>query len=394
MAMNLEGIKVVELTHWVAGPLCGQILGEWGADVVHVERAGVGDATRANGPFVNGESLYYRTFNRDKRSVTLDVARPEGLEVLFQLIEKADVFVSNYMPNYLKKIGITYETVKARNPKAVVCFISGYGLYGRYKDKKAFDMVMQAMSGQMACNGEPDGIPYKTGTITGDYNGAYQAVQGILIGLLGRERSGEGCLVDIAIDDALICGLEWRIPEYRLTGKTSLRTGNRRPTVSPCNLYRTQDGYVYISCSSQRMYEKFCDLIGDPRMQDECFATSTLRVANADALDAIIEEWLADKTVTWTVSAMEKAGVPCGPLNTPEDLARDDYVDEKDLVFEVDDPVLGRIPTMGTPIKMNRGYRTEHMGAPTLGQHNEAVYGEWLSWGPDKLKELSESGII
>lgn len=394
MSMNLEGIRVIELTHWVAGPLAGQIMGEWGADVIHVERAGAGDVTRGNGPFYNGESLYYRTFNRDKRSISLDITRAEGLEILLQLIKAADVFITNYTASFLEKCGLTYDLIKAHNPKVVACYISGFGLMGRHKDKKALDMVMQAMSGQMACNGEPEGLPYKTGTITGDYNGAYQAIQGILIALLGRERTGKGQLVDVAITDALICGLEWRIPEYRLTGKTSLRTGNRRPTVSPCNLYPTKDGYVYIAASSQKMYEKLVALIGDERLKDERFATNTLRVANVEELEELILEWLKNKPSSWVVTALEKAGIPSGPLNTPVDLANGDYVDEKELVIQVDDPVLGKIPAMGTPIKMLSGYRTEHTGAPKLGQHNAEVYHALLGWNDEKLKAMSEAGII
>lgn len=394
MAMNLEGIRVVEFTHWVAGPLTGQILGEWGADVIHVERVGTGDVTRGNGPFHEGESLYYRAFNRDKRSITLDIGKPEGLETLLQLIEQADVFLTNFQVSFLHKCGLTYELIKARNPKIVACYISGFGLTGRYKDKKALDMVMQAMSGQMACNGEPDGIPLKTGTISGDYNGAYQAVQGITIALLGRERTGEGQLVDIAITDALICGLEWRIPEYRLTGKTTLRTGNRRPTVAPCNLYATKDGYVYIAASSQKMYEKLVALIGDNRLKEERFSNNAQRVANVEALESLILEWLKDKPSAEVVPALEEAGVPSGPLYTPIDLANDNYVDEKELVIQVEDPVLGTIPMMGSPIKMASGYRTTHTGAPKLGQHNAEVYREFLGWNDEKLKKMAEAGVI
>ena len=394
MSMNLEGLRVIELTHWVAGPLAGQILGEWGADVIHVERAGTGDVTRGNGPFYQGESLYYGSFNRDKRSISLDITKSEGLEILLQLIETADVFITNYTASYLERCGLNYDVIKARNPKVIACYISAFGLYGRYKDKKALDMVMQAMSGQMACNGDPDGIPFKTGTITGDYNGAYQAVQGILIALWGREHTGEGQLVDVAITDALICGLEWRIVEQRLTGKTCLRTGNRRPTVAPCNLYPAKDGYVYIAASSQKMYEGLARLIGDERLNDERFANNTLRVQNVEELEAIICSWLKDKSCDWLVPMLEKAGVPNGPLNTPMDLANGDYVDEKDLVIEVEDPVLGKIPMMGTPIKMSSGYRSEHRGAPKLGQHNREIYQGLLNWSDEKLHEMAEAGLI
>lgn len=394
MSMNLEGIRVVELTHWVAGPLTGQILGEWGADVVHVERAGAGDVTRGNGPFYKGESLYYRAFNRDKRSVTLNVGTPDGHEIMMQLLEKADVFVTNYTASFLKKNGLTYEEVKARNPGIIYCCISGFGLTGRYKDNKALDMVMQAMSGQMACNGEPDGIPYKTGTISGDYNGAYQAVQGILIALLGKQRTGQGQLIDISITAALICGLEWRIPEYRLTGKTSLRTGNRRPTVAPCNLYATKDGYVYIAASSQKMYEKLVELIGDKQMLDERFSDNAHRIANIEELEQIILNWLSDKETLPIVDVLQAAGIPSGPLFTPMDLANDTYVDEQQIVIPVDDPVLGTIPAMGTPIKMTSGYRSEHRGAPALGQHNSEIYREVLGWDDAKLTEMKEAGII
>ncbi len=394
MSMNLEGIRVVELTHWVAGPVAGQILGEWGADVIHVERAGVGDVTRTNGPFYKGESLYYRVFNRDKRSVTLDITKPEGLETILKMIEKSDVFLTNYRVAFLEKCGLTYEKIKERNPKIIACYISGFGLYGRYKDKKALDMVMQAMSGLMDCTGDPDGHPQKIGTIIGDYIGGYQAALGISIALLGRERTGKGQLVDIAITDALICGLEWRIPEYRLTGKTTERTGNRRPTVAPCNLYKTKDSYIYIAAASQKMFEKLSELIGDKRLHSPEFANNTLRIQNVEKLDAIVSEWLKDKTRAQALDMVEKAGVPNGPLLSPADLANDDYVDEKGVVFEIDDPVLGKIPTMGTPIKMGSGYRTNHIAPPTLGQHNREVYEEYLGWDATKVDEMKKAGII
>lgn len=394
MGMNLEEIRVVELTHWVAGPVAGQILGEWGADVIHVERAGSGDVTRMNGPFYKKESLYYRSFNRDKRSVTLDISKPEGLEAILEMIEKSDVFLTNYRVAFLEKCGLTYERIKERNPRAVACYISGFGLYGRYKDKKALDMVIQAMSGVMACTGDPDGRPVKVGTIIGDYIGGYQAALGILIALLGRERTGKGQLVDIAITDALICGLEWRIPEYRLTGKTTERTGNRRPTIAPCNLYTTRDGYVYIAAASQSMFDRLAELIGDERLKTQAFSKNSLRVANVEELDGIISGWLKEKTKAEAVELLEKAGVPSGPLVTPADLANGDYVDEKKLVIEVNDPMVGSIPLMGSPIKMGSGYRDRHMAPPTLGQHNGEVYREYLGWDGEKLDSMRKEGVI
>lgn len=393
--MNLSGIRVIEFTHWVAGPLAGQILGEWGADVIHVERVGTGDVTRENGPFYKGQSLYYRAFNRDKRSVTLDVSRPDGRETLFRLIEQSDVFLTNYTAHFLEKYGITYEALKARKSDLIACFLSGFGLTGRYREKKGFDMTMQAMSGLMALTGEPDGSPTKIGTIMGDYIGGYQAVIGILTALQGRNRTGQGQLIDVAITDSLIAGLEWRITECRLTGSTAGRTGNRRPTVAPCNLYRTTDGYIYIAASSQGLFERLARLIGDPRLQDEKFSSNKLRVANVEELDQIVQEWVGQYSKAEADEILEKAEIPSGLLQTPEDLAGDTYVDEKDLVVKVKDAALGEeIPLMGSPIRMSWGYRKAHIAPPLLGQHNREVYEELLGWDEAEQECRRRAGVI
>ena len=395
MDTNLQGIRVVELTHWVAGPLAGQILGEWGADVIHVERKGSGDVSRSIAPFYKGKSLYYRAFNRDKRSLSLDVTAEAGRKLLFRLLKEADVFITNYSTEFLEKHGLTWEIVHRECPRLIACYITGFGLTGPLSRKKSLDMVMQAMSGQMACTGEPDGIPYKTGTITADYSGAYQAVIGILTALLGRQRTGEGRLIDVGITDVMISALEWRIPEYRLTGKTTLRTGNRRPSTHPNNLYRAADGYLYIAASNQKMYERLCEVIGDPRMKEPRFAENPGRVANADALDAIIAEWTGGRSREELLGLLEQAGLPCGPLNTPADLAEGSYVDEKQLVMPLyDEELQETIPYMNTAIKMDAGARECHRAAPPLGADTDEVLKEVLSLSEEEISELKRQGAV
>lgn len=394
MQMNLQGIRVLELAHWISGPLAGQILGEWGADVIKVERPGTGDITRSNFPKFKDESLYYRTFNRDKKSITLDTTSPEGREAFFQLIEQSDVLLTNFTTSFLEKVGITYETVRERNPKIVACFITGFGRTGKYKDKKALDMVMQAMSGLMSVTGEEGGRPLKVGTVIGDYIGAYQAVIGCLIGLLGRSIHGEGQMVDLGITDCLISGLEWRFTEQLLTGATSGKTGNRRANSGPSNLYEAQDGYVYIAANGQNLYDRLCEGIGDPELLDPMFANNDLRTRNYRALDEIIQRWVASMNQDEICGRLNQMGIPNGPVLSVQDLLKDSYLKDREMIVEVDDPVIGKLPLMQSPIKMSGGYRREHIAPPILGADNRAVYGGLLGWDEEKLENMRQKKII
>ena len=391
--MNLEGLRVLELAHWIAGPLAGQILGEWGAEVIKVERPKTGDITRANFPKYKGESLYYRTFNRDKKSITLDISSQEGKAVFFELVSQCDVLISNFTTSYLNKIGITYEELKKHNSNLIVCFISGFGRTGPYKDKKALDMVMQAMSGLMSMCGEENSRPLKVGTVIGDYIGAYQAVISVLIALEGRRRTGHGTMIDLGITDCIISSLEWRFTDYLLNGVSVKQTGNRRANSGPSDLYQTMDGYVYIAANGQNLYEKLCQGIGDERMKDDKFATNDLRVENHEELDGIIQGWAGKMTNNDLCAFLDQLGIPNAPVMSVEDLVRDPYLKERELLLNIEDPVLGEIPLMASPIKMEGG-RKDHLPPPLLGQDNKEVYNGLLGMDEQRMQKLKESGLI
>jgi len=392
----LEGIRVLDISRVLAGPFCCMLLGDMGADVVKVERVGRGDDVRSVGDKVGGESLYYLMMNRNKRGVTLDFRDPRGIALLKDLVRETDVLVENFRAGTMEKMGCSYEVLREINPRLVMASISGFGQDGPYRDFAAFDMIAQAMSGLMDLTGEPDRAPVTTGTFLVDYASGLYAAIGILGALRARDASGVGQHVDVALLDTAVSFLVTAIPEYLLLGKTMTRRGNRDRYAAPANLFEARDGrYVFIASATDSLFPRLLDVMGRRDVLDDPrFATNEARMQHVEESEAMLTDWVAERTADEVVELVRGAGLPCAKVATIDEVVEDPQLKHREMLVELDHPTAGRVPMHGLNVHFSETRQQIRRPPPTLGQHNEEVYGEWLGLGPGRVAELKTSGVI
>ncbi len=396
MQPPLEGIKVLDVSRVLAGPYCCMLLGDMGADVVKVERVGRGDDVRSVGDKVGGESLYYMMMNRNKRGVTLDFRNPRGIELLKSLVREADVLVENFRAGTMEKMGCGYDVLKEINPRLVMASISGFGQDGPYADYACFDMIAQAMGGLMDLTGEPGRPPVTTGTFLVDYASGIYAAFGILGALRARDATGEGQHVDVALLDTAVSFLITAIPEYLLLGKKMTRRGNRDRYAAPSNLFEARDGrFVYIASATDSLFPRLLEVIGLTEMlQDPRFVTNETRMRNVEASEAVLSEWVSERTADEVVDLVRGAGLPCAKVATIDEVVEDPQVRHRDMLVEIDHPTVGRFPMHGLNIHYSGSQQSIRRPPPLLGQHNQEVYEEWLGLDADAISGLAEDGVI
>ncbi|MDE0207917.1 MAG: CoA transferase, partial [Candidatus Tectomicrobia bacterium] len=310
MTQPLHGIKVLDLTRVLAGPYCTMLLSDMGADVVKVERPGAGDDTRAYGPpFMNGESAYFMSVNRNKRSLTLNLKHAEGLKILGRLIGAADVLVENFRPGTMESFGYGYESAREVNPRLIFCSISGFGHTGPKSALPGYDLIIQGEGGVSSLTGSPDGPPYKVGTSPADVVAGMMGFQGILLSLLARQQSGCGQKVDIGMLDCQVAMLTYQAGIYFATGESPARMGNQHPTITPYETYRCEDGYINLACGNDSMWRAFCGALGrEEWTEDARFATNADRVQHRTQLQAILEPVMQQKTTREWVDTLQRHG--------------------------------------------------------------------------------------
>ncbi len=391
----LSGIRVVDLTRVMAGPFCTMLLGDLGADVVKIERPGTGDDTRSWGPpFIDGISAYYLCVNRNKRSVTLDLKHPAGQEILWRLIERADVLVENFSPGTVERLGFGYERVRERRPEIVYCSISGFGQTGPGKDRTAYDQIVQGMSGLMSVTGFPDGEPTRFGVPIADIGAGMFAAYAIVAALFHRLRTGEGQYIDTSMLGGQVALLTYQAGIYFATGETPRRTGNAHPIVAPYQTFRTGDGYVNIAAGNDAMFARLCRALGlDHLVSDPRFATNAGRITNLPALVEAIESVLAKYRTAEVVALLDAAEVPCGPIYTVPEVFADPQVQHLELRQRVPHPVLGEVDQLGFPYRFSASPASIRRHPPLLGEHTEEVLGE-LGFSSAEIAELRRSGAV
>lgn len=393
MSGSLNGIKVIDLTRVLAGPFCTMILGDLGADVIKIE-APEGDEARNFGPFVKGESAYFMSINRNKRSMVLNLKDPRGREILKELVRQADVLVENFRPGTTAKLGISYEELYPLNPRLIYASCSGFGQTGPYRGRPAYDIIIQAMGGIMSITGQPGGEPTRVGASIGDITAALFTVIGILAALAERERSGKGQYIDISMLDCQVAILENAIARYSVAGEVPKPIGNRHPSITPFTTLRTRDGYIVIAVGNDNLWRKFCeavkrpDLIDDPR-----FKTNPLRTQNWDELYPILCSIFSEYTSEEALAVMEAAGVPCGPLQDVGQVFHDPQIRHREMVLPIEHPVAGSLWMAGTPLKLSRTPGKIARPAPTLGRDTYAILRE-MGYSESQLKELEAEGVI
>jgi crotonobetainyl-CoA:carnitine CoA-transferase CaiB-like acyl-CoA transferase len=386
----LAGLKVLDLSRVLAGPWAGQLLADLGADVVKVERPGSGDDTRAWGPpwlpgedGAPGEAAYYLAANRNKRSVAIDIATPEGQALARRLAEKADVVLENFKVGGLAQYGLDYASLQAVNPRLVYCSITGFGQDGPYAQRAGYDFLIQGMGGLMSLTGRPDGEPgggpMKVGVALTDVMTGLYASNAVLAALAWRERSGEGQHIDLALLDVQVAVLANQAANYLVGGVAPKRMGNAHPNIVPYQEFATADGYMIVAVGNDTQFRKLCDVLGKAEWgADERYATNPQRVRHRAELVAGIHAVTVTRTTGEWVALMEGAGVPCGPINTLDKVFDDPQVQARGLRIEMPHPTAGSVPLVANPIRMSATPVAYDRAPPLLGEHTEEVLADWL----------------
>ncbi|MFN0039250.1 MAG: CaiB/BaiF CoA transferase family protein [Burkholderiales bacterium] len=392
----LEGVRVLDISRFIAGPYCAMLLGDMGADVIKVEPPGRGENSRTYAPFVNGESLYTLAFNRNKRSLTLDLRSDPGKKIFRDLLRKADVLVENYVPGTLEKMGFDWDTLHELNPRLIVTRISGFGQTGPLSRKPCFDVIAQSMSGLMEITGEADGRPTMAGTYVVDYStGMYGAI-GTLGALQARERTGKGQVVDVALFDAALSMLMTAIPEQMLLGRTMTRHGNRDRFGAPANTFPTRDGaWVHLAAAGEPMFAALVGAMGKPELaHDPRFRDNTARMENVDALERLVTEWTRTLTAQNLLDTLKAIGVPSAEVASVADLIDNPQLAHRGQIINMPHPKAGDIPMQGFSVHFgNSPMRLKHP-PPTLGQHSDEVLEEWLELTATQADGLRRQGVI
>ena len=392
MVKPLDGILVIDLSRVLAGPYCSMELADMGATVIKVEIPGSGDDTRAYGPpFLNGESTYFMSVNRNKKSMTLNLKHARGKEILRQLLEKGDVLVENFRPGTLDGLGFGYDAVHALNPKLIYCSISGFGQTGPYAQRPGYDLIAQAEGGVMSLTGEPDAAPIKVGLSFADITAGMNAFSGILLALLARQQTGEGQRIDVSLLDCQVSLLTYQAGIFFATGKNPERLGNKHPSITPYETFEARDGHIIIACGNQAFWEKFCKLAGlEELLADDRFTTMKKRVENRAALTPLVAAAVRTRTRQEWYALLEREGIPCGLIKSVAEVCTDPQVLARDMVARLNHPTAGPISVNGIPIKLSATPGEVKDPPPLLGQHTDEILAEVLGYTPDQIAEVRQ----
>ncbi len=391
----LAGLTVLDLTRVLSGPYCTMMLADMGARVIRVEQPGKGDDTRGWGPpFQNGESSYFLSVNRNKESITLNFKQPEGRAVLDKLIAEADVLVENFRPGALGRQGLDYASLSASRPDLVYCSISGFGQTGPRSSEPGYDAVMQGEGGLMSITGPAGGTPYRLGVAIADIVTGMFAAYGVAMGLLARERTGQGQHIDIGMLDSVAAVLTYQAGIYFATGQAPPRLGNQHPTIVPYETFSASDGDIVVAVGNDNLFIKFCGVIGTPALaEDERFATNAGRIENQDALRPLLAERIGTRTRADWLSALKTTGIPCGSVRDLAEVLTDSQLQERLMVLSVDHPKVGPMQVLGVPVKLASNPGGVRTPPPTLGQHTERILEE-LGYDAAARGALAEAKVI
>jgi crotonobetainyl-CoA:carnitine CoA-transferase CaiB-like acyl-CoA transferase len=403
----LGHIRVLDLSRVLAGPWCAQNLADLGADVIKIERPGCGDDTRAWGPPYakdadskdTGEAAYYLSANRGKRSVTVDIASPEGQALIRDLAREADVVLENYKVGQLKRYGLDYASLKSVKPDLVYCSITGFGQDGPYAHRAGYDFLIQGMGGLMSVTGErdelPGGGPQKAGVALTDLMTGMYATIAVLAALTHRDRTGEGQYIDMALLDTQVAMLANVGSNYLTSGKAPQRWGNAHANIVPYQTFACLDGHIIVAAGNDGQYQKFVEAGGRPELAaDPRFATNPQRVANRDLLVPLLAEMVATRGRAEWIAQLEAVGVPCGPINDVGEVFANEQVQARGMAVELAHPSAGKVTLVRSPMKMSATPATSDKAPPLLGQHTEEVLRDVLNRSGDEIAALRARGVV
>jgi crotonobetainyl-CoA:carnitine CoA-transferase CaiB-like acyl-CoA transferase len=396
----LRGLRVLDLTRVLAGPTCAQMLGDLGADIVKIEKPGSGDDTRGFAPpYVPGsqESAYFVGVNRNKKSVTLDIAQPAGQALLRRLLASCDILVENFKVGALARFGLGYDQLRAEFPGLIYCSITGFGQTGPYAARPGYDSLIQAMGGVMSLTGEPDGLPQKVGVPVADlFAGLYGCI-GILAALRHKERTGAGQQVDIGMLDTHVAWLANQGMNYLATGQDPPRLGNQHPNIVPYQVFPTEDGYVVVSIANDPTFRRFCDNFGLAALCDDPrFATNAARVGNRQLVTDTLTPLLRQHPTAWWMERLEGLKIGCGPINRLSEVFADPQVIARGMVVELPhaSAAEGHIKVIANPVRLSETPVDYRISPPTLGEHTAEVLSGLLGMDEAAIAALREQGVV
>lgn len=395
MMLPLENIKILDLTRVLAGPYCTMTLADLGAEVIKVEIPGQGDDSRAFGPYVENESAYFMSLNRSKESITLNLKQDKAKNILKQLVEKVDVIVENFKPGTMEKLGLGYDVLKEINPRIIYAASSGFGHYGPYSQRPAYDGVVQAMGGIMSITGQKDGEPTRVGPSVGDILAGLFTSIGILAAINKRNVDGVGAKIDVSMLDCQVAVLENALARYFVTGVSPKPEGNRHASIVPFEPFDTSDGKIMIAAGNDNLWRKLCHAVErDDLALDERFITNPLRNENYNDLRPLLATEIKKKTTDVWQNLFIERGVPSGPINNVEMVVKDKQVLARNMIQEVLHPVAGLMHLPGIPIKISDCDDNIRFSAPTLGQHTDVILTRYLGYTSEEIEMLRSENVI
>ncbi|MGB0631861.1 MAG: CaiB/BaiF CoA transferase family protein [Alphaproteobacteria bacterium] len=403
----LDHLRVLDMSRILAGPWCGQTFADLGAEVIKIERPGTGDDTRGWGPPFMADAdgketdtaAYFLSANRGKKSVTVDITKPEGQDIVRKLVAECDVLLENYKVGGLKKYGLDYNSLSKINSGLVYCSITGFGQTGPYSPRAGYDFLIQAMGGLMSVTGEaedkPGGGPQKIGVALSDILTGLYTVIGALSALAYRDKTGRGQHVDMALLDVTVASMANQAMNYLVAGKVPTTMGNAHPNIVPYEAYKAADHYIILAVGNDAQFRRFCEVAGRVDLADDArYATNRNRVGNRDVLGPILNGIIAARPRTFWLEELEKVGVPCGPINNLEQVFDDPHIQARGARQEVAHPEAGTLPTVANPIRMSESPIDYDRAPPMLGQHNEEVLRGLLGMDEITLSKLKDDGIV
>ncbi len=399
----LAGYRVLDLSRILAGPWATQMLADFGADVIKIERPGNGDDTRNWGPpFVKdqqghdtADAAYFHCANRGKQSLAIDITQPDGQALIHQLAQKSDVVVENFKVGGLSRYGLDYASLKAVNPKLIYCSITGFGQDGPYAQRAGYDFMIQAMGGLMSVTGDTDGTPMKVGVAQVDVMTGLYACNAIQAALLHRERHGEGQYIDLALLDVQVSTLANQAMNYLASGQAPGRLGNAHPNIVPYQAFATANGHIILAVGNDSQFAKFCQLAGRAELADNpAFASNRSRVENRVELVPLIEQLMRQHSSDWWLQQLAAQGVPCGPINTLDQVFEDPQVQHRKMLLQLPHHEAGLSPSVANPVKFSATPVQHHNAPPTLGQHSDRLLSELLELPEESVKQLRSAGVV
>jgi len=392
----LEGLRVLDFSHALAGPYCTLLLAEYGAEVYKLEAPGSGELSRGWGPpFAGGQASFFLGLNRGKRGISIDLKRPEGIALCLDLLDHMDVIVENFRPSTMDRLGLGYDAVRKRNPRAIYCSISGYGQGGPSRDEAAMDLVVECSSGFMSITGTEDGEQVRSGYAVADINAGLFATVGILMAVYHRDRTGAGQFVDVSMFDSMISAMSSNYMSYLGSGRVPRPMGSAFPTVVPYRVFHASDRVFSLAVGSEKLWLQFCAAIGHPELGSHAdYASNALRIHNRHALESKLESIFRERTALEWIAALGKAGIPCSVVRTFDEVVEHPQAAFREMFPWMEHPTAGRHRVTGSPVKMSKTPGTPSTTAPLVGQHTTEALSQLLGLTTGKIERLIADGII